>query len=387
MAKRNKTLVVLTNIPTPYRVTFYNTLYKVLDQQSIMLHVLFCAETEPNRHWEISKDEFRFPFTIMKGVVLPLKSFYPHLNLGVVSTIRKLKPNWLLVAGAWNTPTMLLASRKLWYAKGTKTIFWSEGHEDAVRFKKGLIPKLRAIVLKGYDAFAVPNDKTKKFLEVNTMAKKNSFIFLPNTVDNSFYKTDHLSKLEHKERLGVDRFARIIVQISQVEDRKGVKELIEGYKKLGKEHRDKSLLVIVGEGSLKEELQTDVQGLNILITGHCSKEEVRNWLLAADAFILASKLDSNPLTPIEASFMRLPILLSCKAGNAAEIVTEGENGYLIEEITPQHICELLRRIIEFPEKALVEMGKYSLGIVNNNFDQIGVAKSFVKQLEALSKKS
>ena len=385
MKKRNRkdTLVILTNIPTPYRVSLFNKLAERLRPEDIFFHVLFCAESEPNRHWVINVKDFNFSFTIMGGIHFSFKSFYPHFNPTVLFHLSRIKPKWLVIAGAWNTPTMVIASRKYGFKK-TTTLFWSEGHEDAVRFKRGIIPKLRNKILSSFDGFVVPNFKSQQYIS-KSLGEHTKFVFLPNTVDDNFFQLGINKKEEYKKRIGIEDNKRVLVQVSQLEDRKGVQELIEAFLNLDDTIANKWVLVLVGEGSLKSQLEERAKKRNIIVTGHCNKEQVKEWLQCSDVFVLATKLDPNPLTPIEASLMRLPILLSSKAGNVSEIVREGLNGFTINKIEVEEIKAKLTQVLMLPQEVLKEMGEVSFKNASENFSQDRVVSNFIKQLKGFRK--
>ena len=58
-------LVILTNIPTPYRTAFFNILNKELKNIEMEFHVLYCAKTEPRRFWDFKKEEQDYSFSFL----------------------------------------------------------------------------------------------------------------------------------------------------------------------------------------------------------------------------------------------------------------------------------------------------------------------------------
>ena len=61
-------LVVLTNIPTPYRTTFFDAVATEAAQINRAFHVLYCATSEPGRHWPYEPATMRHPHTVLRGV-------------------------------------------------------------------------------------------------------------------------------------------------------------------------------------------------------------------------------------------------------------------------------------------------------------------------------
>ena len=71
------------------------------------------------------------------------------------------------------------------------------------------------------------------------------------------------------------------------------------------------------------------------------KEVVKELLSICDIFILPTKQDPNPLSPIEASFMKKPLVISNFAGNCQELIVLNKNGLILNEINAVCIKEAL----------------------------------------------
>ena len=140
IVRQNNTmsLVVLTNIPTPYRTAFFDALAEETARAGKRFHVLYCAKTEPGRHWPYDPEKMRHAHSLLRGFRPPLRGIHAHLNPGVLAELNRLKPDTLIIAGAWNTPTMLLACLNT-YSPHPRRFFWSEGHAGAARHMGGII--------------------------------------------------------------------------------------------------------------------------------------------------------------------------------------------------------------------------------------------------------
>ena len=144
-------LVVLTNIPTPYRTAFFDALAEEAARAGRRFHVLYCAKTEPSRHWPYDASKIRHAHTVLRGFHPSLAGIHAHLNPGVLAELNLLKPDTLIIAGAWNTPTMLIAGLNI-YSPPPRRFFWSEGHADAALHPSGLIAWLRRRIYRIFDA-------------------------------------------------------------------------------------------------------------------------------------------------------------------------------------------------------------------------------------------
>ena len=377
-------LVLLTNVPTPYRIPFFNALNEVLLDYGASLSVLYCAEREPHRHWEIRLDDQRFAWRILPGAHPSLKGWYPHLNPAIRRTLRELQPRWLLVAGAWNTPTMLLTIPR-GSAHSRSRIFWSEGHADAVLHAEGLIASARRRVLGTYDAFAVPNRRSADFIRLE-IGERAVILPLPNTVDDTLFGgAFEGDRSLIRRRYGMPEGRTVFTVVAQLEEKKGVCELSEAFEKLTPDERRKTALVFVGDGSLKQQLNRKAEASDpgiLLLVGQLPQAAVRDVLAASDVFILPTKRDPNPLSPIEAAFMGLPLIISRQAGNALDLVRDGENGYLLETVTPDAIASRVRAFIQCDPATHRAMGRLSREIAENGFRTDAVARHFVEALLA-----
>lgn len=371
--------VILTNIPTPYRTAFFDVLAETCVKNRINFKVLYCAESEPNRHWPFEPENMNHPFEVLDGFHPSVKRISFHLNLTVKKRLNELKPKVLICAGSWNMPSNWLALKAV-NDINCKTFFWSEGHIDAVRHKEGLIAKARRKVLSYFDGFAIPNERSKSWLEQD-LNKSIKSIRLPNTVDENFYQfNDRVSKAELLKNLNISTDQKIFLQVSQLEHRKGVIELAESFLSIPESIRNNALLVFLGTGGLTDEVNALVKISNgtIKSLGHVSGTDVKNWLRVADWFVLNTFLDPNPLTPIEASFTRTPLILSKKAGNSLELCNE-KSGILIKN--PSDPKSSLLLALNTLESERETMGNEAYFNVVNNFTRHSVAKNLLVDLE------
>jgi glycosyltransferase involved in cell wall biosynthesis len=138
-------------------------------------------------------------------------------------------------------------------------------------------------------------------------------------------------------------------------------------------------LVFVGEGEQRAELEgLAAQSAGaIRLLGQLPPEEVRQALWAADAFVLNTRLDPNPLSAIEASAAGLPVLMSAAAGNIHEIVEAPNAGFVIRD--PADPTDALRAVLSASDEQLAAMGVRAAANAQR-FDAMTVARSLIKQL-------
>lgn len=371
-------LVVLTNIPTPYRTSFFDALAEAAACAGKRFHVLYCAKTEPGRHWPYEPAKMKHAHTVLRGFHPSLTGVHAHLNPGVLAELNRLKPDTLLIAGSWNTPTMLIAGLNI-YTPSPRRFFWSEGHADAALHKSGPIAMLRRRTYRTFDGFAVPNAKSGEWALAQAGSAR-PIIDLPNAIDAVFFKrTSKDVRALARLKLGLPEKGRVLVQVSALTERKGVMPLAKAFLAISEGDRDGARLLFVGEGEQRKELESlaTASAGAIRLLGQLPPEEVRQVLWAADAFVLNTRLDPNPLSAIEASAAGLPIVMSAAAGNVGEIVEAPDAGFVIRD--PADPTEALRAVLSVSDEQLAAMGARAATNAQR-FDAPVVARSLIKQL-------
>ena len=371
-------LVVLTNIPTPYRTAFFDALAEEAARAGKRFHVLYCAKTEPGRHWPYDASKIRHAHAVLRGFHPSYLGIHAHLNPGVLAELNLLKPDTLILAGSWNTPTMLIAGLNI-YSPPPRRFFWSEGHADAVLHKSGLIAWLRRRMYRTFDGFAVPNAKSAEWALAQAGGPR-PIVTLPNAIDSQFFARPSGARDEARRALGLEGEGRVLVQVSALTERKGVMELAKAFLALPPENRRGAKLVFVGEGELRPQLEAlaaESAGA-IRVLGQLPPEEVRRVLWASDAFVLNTRLDPNPLSAIEAAAAGLPVVMSAAAGNIHEVVEDPKTGFVIRDISDP--SDALRAVLAASDAQLAEMGTRAIELARTHFDAPAVARSLIAQL-------
>ena len=372
-------LAILTNIPTPYRTAFFDAVAAEAARVGKGFHVLYCAKTEPGRHWPYEPAKMRHAHTVLRGFHPSLFGLHAHFNPGFLAALNRLKPDTLIVAGAWNTPTMLLSGLNT-YSPAPRRFFWSEGHAGAVLHKSGLIARLRRRTYRSFDGFAVPNAKSAEWALAQA-GEPRQVVTLPNAIDAGFFsRTSASGRQDLRRQLGLGAEDRLLVQVSALTARKGVLELARAFLGLSAEERKGAKLLFVGEGDRRAALESLASGSNgaVRLLGQLPPEEVRRVLWAADAFVLNTHLDPNPLSAIEAAAAGLTIVMSAAAGNVREVVEAKQTGFVIRD--PADPTDALRLVLAATDAQLAEMGARAAELALSQFDAPAVAKSLLKQL-------
>ena len=141
---------------------------------------------------------------------------------------------------------------------------------------------------------------------------------------------------------------------------KGQRYILEGLARL-KAKEIPFRMAFVGDGGDLENIRKEAENLGILdrciFTGSIlDRERLKAWYSRADAFLLPSVFDNNPLVVKEAASCSTPSVL-VRDSSSADGVTHMENGFLISEsseemgVQLEWICRNLPKTKEIGEKA------------------------------------
>ncbi len=156
---------------------------------------------------------------------------------------------------------------------------------------------------------------------------------------NIFHGLKPKKKRGKKQLLFMSRFVR----------EKGVYELLEAFSSLAAKHDDVHL-VLLGDGPEREGMEQRAGALGIesrvTFAGYLRRGEKAQLLLDSDIFVFPTYYGEGcPVVLLEAMAAGLPVITH-GAGGIPDLFTDGENGLLLEEVTPSSIEEAAERLLE-----------------------------------------
>lgn len=386
MPNPRRQLVSLTNMPTPYRIHFYNALALALHEHNVALQVLFMSRTEAGRHWHLTREDWSFAHCFPSGIHPMIFGRQFHLNPTSLVKLVQSPPAWLLLSGSWYLPTVFLSS---WLAKFTKTttLFWSESNLAYVEHRSAPVEMLRGWVIDSFDGYAVPGAWAHEYiLHYAPSAAEKPMLDLPNVVDEKLFRDGVAKRRAHRQELLAkwhleERHRPFLFAAARLEPTKGIKELLLA---LASMQARPVTLLIAGEGTLRAELETLIgeAGLEnrLRLFGFLGEPEILDLLSLADGFVLPSLGDPYPLAVIEAAFAGLPLLLSDRVGCHPEALLPGVNGLLFHPHDPDSIRRCLVEFVGLGPQVWAEMGRRSLDLAEDRFGTDCVVTQFVGQL-------
>ncbi len=130
---------------------------------------------------------------------------------------------------------------------------------------------------------------------------------------------------------------------------KAFDDLIRVFSQVAKQLPD-ATLTIVGGGEEQDRLEQLVRELNlenkVRITGMVSKEQVQQYMLDSDLYVMTSHTECFPMVLLEASSVGLPLVSFDVPVGPQAIITNGENGYLIENRDIDAMAETIVSLLQ-----------------------------------------
>lgn len=171
----------------------------------------------------------------------------------------------------------------------------------------------------------------------------------------------------------------VIGYLGRMQEHKGLQYLIEAIFNLQSFIPNLKCL-FVGDGPFKRELELKVEALRlkdkVVFTG--LRKDVENFLSIIDIFVQPSTLKEGlPLALAEAAGMGLPLIATNIGGNA-EIVINGENGFIVTEKNAQGLAEKIQYLIE-NQQARKRMGENSRKLWQEKFN----LRKMIEEIEGL----
>ena len=163
---------------------------------------------------------------------------------------------------------------------------------------------------------------------------------------------------------------------------KGIHEFVAAAKIVKKNYSETQFTVlgaidIANPGALKQaELDKLIASQVIIYPGHV--DDVKDWIIKSDAFVLPSYREGVPRSTQEAMAIGRAIITTDVPG-CRETVVNGVNGFLVEKWDPQALADKMIYFIENPEQ-IIKMGEESYKIAQEKFDADKVNERLIKIL-------
>lgn len=344
-------IVLVTNIPSPYRVIVYDEIALKYGED---FHVIYCAAIEKNRKWKLP--EIRHQHTFLKAKRIGKTIYYKS---DVLKQLRRQGPDIIIIAG-FNPVS--LAVRIYAILKKIRTIEYTDSWIDSIKQLSIFHKKLRRISLKYVDACICASTKGREYLVEYGVFKEKVFIS-PLVINNLHFKP-FLNCKKDFHLMFSGQFVAGKLPFFVVDVCNEVKKVIPALR-----------ILLIGDGPLKEPLIQSLlaSGINFEYPGFIQQNELPMYYSKAKILLFPTLRDSWGIVANEAFAAGMPVITCKNAGVSNELVIDNHNGYILPldaKCWSEKIIELLQdenKYKRFSENCLSQVDKYTVHEACNGF--------------------
>lgn len=360
-----KHVAIITNIPAPYRVDFFEYLKK--NYTDYKFTIIYSSRNEDNRKWEIQQEKLR-DSVFLESKTIKLKkrfdNYYLHIPIGVYKALKKLRPD--VVIGSEYNPTILQA---LYYCKVKKIPFvsWTDGTLFSERNRNFIQKFLRRFVVARADSYISSSSKSKEAQIFYGADEKKCHI--------SYLAVDVEKYIQTPQGTGQGK----ILYVGSLIERKGVDLLFQALALVKMPFE----VYLAGDGEEKDVLLQLARELKIEkkvhFLGMLSREELLKHYADSDLFVLPTREDCFALVILEAICAGLPSVCSKYADGAYDMIEEGKNGFIIDPYQAKTFAEKMEILLK-NENLRLNMRKQSVEVLEK-FRFANISKGYIAAIE------
>jgi glycosyltransferase involved in cell wall biosynthesis len=281
---------------------------------------------------------------------------FTYMPLNIVHRLFRFKPQVIFSNsfGIWTVLALLFKPLGRW-----RVVIAYEGSSPGVDYRNSPVRlSVRQAMVRAADACITNSHAGKSYLTEVLKADLHRVFLHPYEVPdpNSMLGEEHLVQpvlSQYKQP--------IFLFVGSITPRKGLHLLLEACAILQEQGCNHYTLLIVGDGTQREELENFCQEKRlsdrVQWIGKVDYSKLGAYFSESDVFVLPTLEDTWGMVVLEAMVLGKAVLSSKWAG-ASELVIEGENGYCFDPYEPEKLAELMRHFIDNPDLAFA-MGNKS----------------------------
>jgi glycosyltransferase involved in cell wall biosynthesis len=314
-------LVVLTDVPTPYREPVFREL-----QRDVPTTAVYVTQRS-TRDWEwwryLGGHDSRFlarerPSGTLEWIVA---------CRNLVRVLGTLDPRSLVIGG-WSNPTSAAALAWARWSRVPVAVWVESTAADLVRHR--LREATKSAYLRATRAAIVPGSRSAEYVRQLGCER---VIVAPNAVDNDLFTPAHGR---------ADHLPAQILFVGRLAPEKGLDVLLAAMERLGASQS--VALTVIGDGPLRASIERRVAGssLAVSVVGAVrSPREVAAHLATTDLLVLPSRSEPWGLVVNEAVAARVPVVVSDVVGCAPDLVVPGVTGAVFRSGDDQDLARAI----------------------------------------------
>lgn len=330
-------VLVVSEIPTPYRLPFFR---RLAESGRVELEVLFCARSEPDRPWQLDHELDTVPHRFLRGLAPTFRTrrntFVYQLNPGVVPLLARRQLDVVVVGGysvfAEQAAIVIAGLRRIPYIVHSESTLTAP-RTAPVRALKQI--GLRPVIGRAAAGLATGSEAAR-YLEHYGLPRERIRI-VPNTIDVARYR---MLAAQARARDADLRDSRglpehFVLFAGRLVEDKGITDLLEARRQLGAEALP---LVVAGEGPLAGEVAGQP---GVVSLGFVEPEALVELYALAEWTVVPSRREPWGVVVNEALASGCPVIASSAVGAGADLLQDGVNGRIVPERSPAALAAAL----------------------------------------------
>ncbi len=341
-------VLVLTNIPSPYRVDFFNELTKYCE-----LTVLYERNNAKTRdaNW-LKADNIKFNIEYLKGIKYGEDLSF---SISVLKYLKDKSYDIILISG-YSSLTTMLAIR---YLSKNKREFVFNCDGGLIKEDRKIVKKIKEYFISKPTYWLSTGKSTDDYLQ-HYGANKDRIFRYPFTsirqdeIMENKLKEDEINNI--KNELGIKE-QKVCISVGRFIYGKGFDILIKSAQFV-----DSNIGIYIIGGNPTNEYKNLIESLklnNIHFVEFKTKVELNKYYKIADVFALPTRSDVWGLVVNEAMANGLPIITTNKCVAGLELIEDNKNGYIIPVDEYKILAEKINEICS-NQTLKEDMGKHNI---------------------------
>lgn len=348
-------ILFITNLPSPYRVDFFNELGKMVD-------LTVCYErkssSERDEKWiNQSKRTYKEIYAVSKNIGVDRS-----IGLGITKELKR-KYDHVIITG-FSSPSVILA---ILYCQIHNIPYIMEDDGGLVNPHGEKHKLVKKMLLRKVFAYFTTTDEN--IYTMNQLGVKENIIFkypfssvMSKDIEDGILKKKNVNQIRQLLNM---KEKKIILAVGQFIDRKGFDILLKAFAGMPS---DCGLYFVGGkptEQYLDIVKKKDIK--NVHFIGFKRKDELKEYYAAADIFVHPTREDIWGLVVNEAMAAGLPVITTNRCGAGLELIRNNENGFLVEVEDAENLREKMKIILysgelkrTMEENAIATIGNYTV---------------------------
>ena len=197
---------------------------------------------------------------------------------------------------------------------------------------ESVVPSYIRSFSKKCDCVFAPTPGMKEYLNLDCKVNEEKLRVLPTGLEETEYSPEK-EKIKSIRSRYIKNGEFLFTSVSRISQEKNIDFLLDAVECLKKKTQIPFRLLMLGDGPERERYEAEVnkRGLTeVIFLGKVDNSEVKNYCAASDAFLFASKSETQGIVILEALAVSVPVI-AVKATGVEDVVEDGENGILTNE--------------------------------------------------------